>query len=109
MANQYDCLFRETSAAEDFESVERVFNALVREVLHSRDRQLPLQPLFISEDKTSLLGSVSQATPGNGVGRVRRTKSPRGVDQKDKKEEKEQRVFPRRFEKIFNKSFKIFN
>ena len=109
LANQFDCTFRETSAAEDFESVERVFNSLVRDVLHSKERQLPLQPLFISEDKTSLLGSSAQGAFGNGAGRVRRTKSPKAIDSKDKKDEKEQRAFPRRIEKIFNKSFKIFN
>ena len=109
LANQFDCTFRETSAAEDFEPVERVFTSLVRDVLHSKERQLPLQPLFISEDKTSLLGSSAQGALGNGAGRVRRNKSPKAIDSKDKKDEKEQRAFPRRIEKIFNKSFKIFN
>ena len=88
LANQFDCTFRETSAAEDFESVERVFNSLVRDVLHSKERQLPLQPLFISEDKTSLFGSSAQGALGNGAGRVRRTKSPKAIDSKDKKDEK---------------------
>ncbi len=101
-------------------SSELKVSSLFFQVLHSRDRQLQLQPLFISEDKTGLLGSAPQGGGGGGngggggggggAGRVRRTKSPRSSDPKDKKEEKETRTFPRsRIEKIFNKSFKIFN
>ncbi len=105
LANQFECNFKETSAAEDMHSVEKVFHSLLRDIARMSERQVPLQPLFISEDK-GLLGTSSQQAGLAVAGHVRRTKSPKGAE---RKEEKEQRAFPRRIEKIFNKSFKIFN
>ena len=114
LANKFDCLFYETSAADDFESIEQVFHNVIREVVRNKDSSMPLQPLFISEDKSGLLNPIS------GGARLRRAKSPQGLNEaKDsKKSDKDlnSKLLPKRIPsrtastfKIFNKSFKIFN
>ena len=94
LASQYECLFTECSAAEDLESVELLFHKLLREIV--RENSLPLQPLFISEDKSGL---------------PRIPKSPH-----EAKKDYNSRLLPKRIPsrspatfRIFNKSFKIFN
>ena len=58
-ALHFECSFYETSAADDYESVEAVFVNVVREVARINDRQMPLQSLFISEDRSSTANSSS--------------------------------------------------
>ena len=96
LAAHYECLFTESSAAEDLESVEEVFHRILREIV--REHSLPLQPLFISEDKAGFTGS-------------RPPKSPH-----ESKKDYNSRLLPKRIPsrspatfRIFNKSFKIFN
>ena len=72
---------------------------------------MALPALFISEEKSGLLSAGSQSVPRSAI---RRTKSPKTGEMKDKdrKDDKEPRNMPRRTVstfKIFNKSFKIFN
>lgn len=93
LSTELDCLFFETTAAEEFEYVEDVFHGVLHEV--QREKALNFQPLFISEEKFS----VAQ--------RGGRPKSPKViVDKKDDKgpAKKNSTSF-----KLFNKSFKIFN
>ena len=115
LAGDYDCLFHETSAADDYESVEIVFHDLLHDVVRSVERPIPLAPLFISEDKTG-----ANQIANNGVSRenqhspLRRAKSPRAPDsiKVKSKDEKDAKVLQRRTPstfKLFNKSFKIFN
>lgn len=93
LAAEFDSLFFETTAAEEFEYVEDVFHGLIHEIQRERgERPLHLQPLFISEDKLAARG---------------RPKSPRSNT--DKKEERPQSKKTSPSFKLFNKSFKIFN
>lgn len=54
LATHYDSAFFETSAAEEYECVERVFHEMIREVLREQERCMPLRPLFISEDRSGM-------------------------------------------------------
>ncbi|KAL5004577.1 hypothetical protein ScPMuIL_018033 [Solemya velum] len=93
LAGEYDCLFFETTAAEEFEYVEDVFHGVVHEIQRERGERPPhLQPLFISEDKLASRG---------------RPKSPRSAG--EKKDERPQSKKTSPSFKLFNKSFKIFN
>ncbi|KAK2174395.1 hypothetical protein NP493_802g02017 [Ridgeia piscesae] len=112
LARQYECSFHETSAADDYRSVELVFHSVIRDIARVSERLMPLQPLFISEDKSGLLNPV----PSQGLTHrtsFRRAKSPKSQDVKDsKKDDKDAKVIARRTTstfRIFNKSFKIFN
>ena len=109
LALRFESSFYETSAADDYESVEQVFVDIIREMARVHDRQMPLQALFISEDR-----SAAAAVP------YRRYKSakPPGVAssslsepvKKDSKDES--KLQSRRTAapfKFFNKGFKIFN
>lgn len=50
VATQHDCSFHETTAAEDYESVQAAFHSLIREIARVKERQMPQCRLFISED-----------------------------------------------------------
>lgn len=129
LASEFECLFREISAADDEDSVRGVFRDVIREALHRSQAQSSsflassnLQPLFISEDKNSSLGQ--QMTPRQAL---RRPKSPKSSTNdsvkkdsiKDKDKEKEAKdakdlKIPRKNAsassafKFFNKNFKLF-
>ena len=102
LASQYDFLFYETTAAEEYQSIEDVFFSLVREITGSSDRQSPLLPLFISEETSRAMS-------------LKRSKSPKTIDSvKDNKKDEngKDKSLPRRAGanfRFFNKSFKIFN
>ncbi|XP_014671027.1 PREDICTED: ras-like protein family member 12 [Priapulus caudatus] len=77
MADQFESQFHETTAAEEYEHVERVFREAVRQSQREQEQQAPLKPLFISEDKgalTSLLNPSGNATIARTS--FRRSKSP---------------------------------
>ncbi|CAG2233848.1 RASL12 [Mytilus edulis] len=93
LATEFDCLFYETTAAEEFEYVEDVFHGVLHEIQKERS-QLNFQPLFISEEKFHVGHKGA------------RPKSPKVVV--DKKDEKPVKKNSTSF-KLFNKSFKIFN
>lgn len=93
---EFDGIFYECSAAEEYEYVENIFHGVVHSLQRQRgDRNLAYSPpLFISEDKYH---SAQRNRP----------RSPRSST--EKKEEKSQnKKNPTSF-KLFNKSFKIFN
>ncbi|XP_002732797.1 ras-like protein family member 12 [Saccoglossus kowalevskii] len=50
LSQQYACKFYETSAAGNYESVEKVFLDAVREIRDEAERHKPLKPLFISDE-----------------------------------------------------------
>ena len=120
LAAEYECQFYETSAAEDYESVEAVFHEIIRDIARLNDHHITLQPLFISEPVKQVAshnGTPHHSHPGqSGPLPIRRAKSPKTTDafkvNNKQKEEKEPKVLPRRQVstfKLFNKSFKIFN
>ena len=105
LASQFDCAFYEASAAEDYESVQRVFHDIIHEISRITMRQMPLEQLFISEDKAMTAGpGIMSRTP-------RRLRAPnQKAESKDSKTDP--RTLPKRSVstfKLFNKSFKIFN
>lgn len=97
LAAEFECLFSETSAADDLESVENVFHETLRNISAANDGPLALEPLFISEEQQS---SARVA--------LRRTKSPKTPESLKKGDKTLQRKTVSTF-KIFNKGFKIFN
>lgn len=103
LAGEFECLFKETSAAEDLESVEQIFRQVTKEVMQNGD--LPgLQPLFITEDRSS---SLFQATSG-----VRRSKAAGKTMDVNMNKERSGSLSKRQAGttfRLFNKSFKIFN
>lgn len=111
VALKFDCTFQEISAADDFQTIERTIQDVIRDVLRNSDRQISMQPLFISEDgKSSLLNPAAAAANSRSL---RRTKSPHTADIKDMRNaDKETRMgqkkTPSSF-KIFNKRFNLFN
>ncbi|XP_071097487.1 ras-like protein family member 12 [Haliotis cracherodii] len=91
LAAEVDCSFFETTAAEEFEHVEGVFQRVLQDI-HQEKYGHVLQPLVISEDNAAFFASA------------RRPKSPRGTS--DRKEEKNT---AKKTPTTFNKLFKIFN
>ncbi|NWH45569.1 RASLC protein, partial [Fregata magnificens] len=51
LASRFGCLFYEVSACQDFVGVQHVFHEAVREVRRQAERSLPVQPLFITEER----------------------------------------------------------
>ncbi|XP_030622507.1 ras-like protein family member 12 [Chanos chanos] len=51
LASRYGCLFFEVSACLDFLSVQHIFHEAIREVRRETERNMPMRPLFIAEDK----------------------------------------------------------
>ncbi|ELU13399.1 hypothetical protein CAPTEDRAFT_172726 [Capitella teleta] len=110
LAAEYDCHFYETSAAEDYGSVEVVFHELIKDIARLTDQNVVIQPLYISEPATQTTVSNSN---GNSHAPLKRTKSPKSADYfRVSSKKDEAKVLPRRQVstfKLFNKSFKIFN
>ena len=91
---EYDGMFYESTAAEEFEFVEDIFHGLIHSIQRQRgERTLAYAPLFISEDRLH--------TQRN------RPRSPRNSTEK-KDDKSQNKKNPTSF-KLFNKSFKIFN
>jgi len=108
LALHFESSFYETSAADDFESVEQVFVDVIREMARVHDRQMPLQALFISEDRSAAAVSYRRYKPAKPPGVA--TTSPTEPVKKDSKDES--KLQSRRTAapfKFFNKGFKIFN
>ena len=59
MAHHYDAAFFETSAAEDFGAVERVFHEAIREVLREQERYMPIRSLYINNDDSKNNGFLT--------------------------------------------------
>ncbi|KAL8592024.1 hypothetical protein ACOMHN_060517 [Nucella lapillus] len=89
---ELDCLFYETTAAEEYDYVARVFTRLISDV-HADKYGATLQPLFITEDR---------ATPRDPLHVRQRPKSPKGNPSEKKDEKNPQK-------KNFSKLFKLFN
>lgn len=89
---ELECLFYETTAAEEYDYVATVFSRLITEV-HAEKYGVPLQPLFIAEER---------ATPRDPLHVRQRPKSPKGPATEKKDEKNPQK-------KNFSKLFKIFN
>jgi len=109
LALQFESSFYETSAADDFESVEQVFVDIIREMARVHDRQMPLQSLFISEDR-----SAAAAVPYRRYKSIKPHSSaaalpPEPVKKDSKDESKLQSRRTTAPFKFFNKGFKIFN
>ncbi|NXU69578.1 RASLC protein, partial [Horornis vulcanius] len=51
LASRFGCLFHEVSACQDFTRVQHVFHEAVREVRRQAEWNLPVRPLFISEER----------------------------------------------------------
>lgn len=95
LATELECLFYETTAAEEYDYVAAVFTRLISDV-HADKYGSLLQPLIITEER---------ATPRDPLHARTRPKSPKGVTGPEKKEEKNQP----QTKKNFSKLFKIFN
>nr|CAG4649701.1 EOG090X0DZ9 [Scapholeberis mucronata] len=52
LAHFYNATFFETSAAEEFSSVERVFHEAIREVIREQERYMPVRSLYIANDES---------------------------------------------------------
>nr|KAG5703653.1 hypothetical protein BaRGS_002527 [Batillaria attramentaria] len=92
LATELECLFYETTAAEEYDYVAAVFTRLISDV-HADKYGSLLQPLIITEER---------ATPRDPLHARTRPKSPKGTA--DKKDEKNPQT-----KKNFSKLFKIFN
>ena len=90
LAAELDCLFYETTAAEEYDCVATVFTRLIADV-HADKYGVPLQPLFIAEER---------ATPRDPLHVRQRPKSPKGTASEKKDEKNPQK-------KNFSKLFKI--
>uniref|UniRef100_A0A2C9JMZ3 small monomeric GTPase n=1 Tax=Biomphalaria glabrata TaxID=6526 RepID=A0A2C9JMZ3_BIOGL len=107
LATEYDSIFYEITAAEEFELVEKVFHRVIQEAHHDKYGHI-LQPLFIADDRTTTWSpqqAMSQQSSQQQTQHLhpsqRRPKSPKGAP--EKKDEKGQQ------KKTLNKFFKIFN
>jgi len=109
LALHFESSFYETSAADDYESVEQVFVDVIREMARVHDRQMPLQALFISEDRSAAAAvAYRRSKPAKPPGVA--TSLPSEPVKKDSKDES--KLQSRRTAapfKFFNKGFKIFN
>ena len=114
LANEFECLFHETSAAEDCQSIKVVFQDVLRDIVHHNERQVALQPLYITEDKSQTNGNGQQPTPKQMLRRPKSPKSNESIKKEALKEPKEIKVpTPRKNAatsafKFFNKNFKLF-
>lgn len=61
LASRFDCVYLETSAAEDLDSVTDAFGRILSDVMRLRSRQPSLQTLFISEDRHKMSPKSSSA------------------------------------------------
>ncbi|NXL80362.1 RASLC protein, partial [Leptocoma aspasia] len=51
LASRFGCFFHEVSACQDFARVQHIFHEAVREVRRQAEWNLPVRPLFISEER----------------------------------------------------------
>jgi len=63
LASRFGCLFYEVSACQDFAGVRHVFHEAVREVRRRAEGSLPVQPLFITEERPCPLAATPLALP----------------------------------------------
>lgn len=63
LAHQFGCLYYEVSACQDFAGVQHVFHEAVREVRRQAQWNLPLRPLFITEERPCLPVATPVALP----------------------------------------------
>lgn len=92
---EYDGIFYECTAAEEYEYVEDIFHGLVHSIQRQRgERSLAYSPLFISEDRYHTIPRTRPRSPKNST---------------EKKDDKTQNKKNATSFKLFNKSFKIFN
>ncbi|XP_076354825.1 ras-like protein family member 12 isoform X2 [Tachypleus tridentatus] len=107
-AKKYQAIFFETTAAEDFQEVEKVFHEVARHILRDKDPSSTLKPLYIGDDK-----AVSTA---NRNSLPRNQRSPTSSSPiitsipKDRRPDEKNFVMVDRNPKfkLFNKGFKIF-
>lgn len=71
LAHFYNAAFFETSAAEEFNSVERVFHEAIREVIREQERYMPIRSLYIANDESKSGNSFL-----THIDRSRRLRSP---------------------------------
>ncbi|XP_012936899.1 ras-like protein family member 12 [Aplysia californica] len=98
LATEYEAVFYETTAAEEYELVERVFHRVIQEAYQDKYGHIP-HPLFIADDRPPTYSQQQQQQAQHQ--QQRRPKSPKGPT--EKKDEKVQQ------KKTLNKFFKIFN
>ncbi|XP_071424616.1 ras-like protein family member 12 isoform X3 [Pithys albifrons albifrons] len=60
---RFGCLFHEVSACQDFPGVQHVFHEAVREVRRQAEWNLPVRPLFITEERPCPPVATSLALP----------------------------------------------
>ncbi|OWK59387.1 Ras-like protein family member 12 [Lonchura striata] len=63
LASRFGCLFHEVSACQDFARVQHIFHEAVREVRRQAEWNLPVRPLFISEERPCLPVATPVALP----------------------------------------------
>ncbi|XP_005148844.3 ras-like protein family member 12 [Melopsittacus undulatus] len=63
LAHRFGCLHYEVSACQDFTGVQRVFHEAVREVRRRAQWNLPVRPLFITEERPCLPVATALALP----------------------------------------------
>ncbi|KAK3778063.1 hypothetical protein RRG08_044679 [Elysia crispata] len=115
LATEYETVFYETTAAEEYELLERVFQRVIQEAHFDKYGHI-LQPIFIADDRPAAWGQnhyqplqhhqspqsqLHQQHTTHLHHQHRRPKSPKGTA--EKKDEKNQQ------KKTLNKFFKIFN
>ncbi|NXD61828.1 RASLC protein, partial [Eolophus roseicapillus] len=63
LASRFGCLYYEVSACQDFAGVQHVFHEAVREVRRRAQWNLPVRPLFITEERPCLPVATPVALP----------------------------------------------
>ncbi|XP_046650846.1 ras-like protein family member 12 isoform X1 [Daphnia pulicaria] len=71
LAHFYNAAFFETSAAEEFSSVERVFHEAIREVIREQERYMPIRSLYFGNEESKSGNSFL-----THIDRSRRLRSP---------------------------------
>ncbi|EFX72579.1 hypothetical protein DAPPUDRAFT_254334 [Daphnia pulex] len=70
LAHFYNAAFFETSAAEEFSSVERVFHEAIREVIREQERYMPIRSLYFGNEESksgnSFLTHIDDRLSGTG-------------------------------------------
>lgn len=105
LATEYDSVFYETTAAEEYDFVERVFHRIIQETHHDKYGHL-LQQVCIADDRASMWAGPQHQPMQHHHQQFshlqhRRPKSPKGLS--ERKDERNQQ------KKTLNKFFKIFN
>ena len=71
LAHHYDAAFFETSAAEEFAAVERVYHEAIREVLREQERYMPIRSLYIANEDNKSSNSFLTINGNDGPERLR--------------------------------------